>query len=96
MVHVYIMTNEDNKIFYPGVTSQLETKIWEHKIKFYPQSFTAKNNCNKLVWYQTYQTVEEATEKEKEIKNFSSKEKEALIESINPKWEDLWHQIQDI
>ena len=52
---VYIITNAYNKVLYTGVTSELRARIWEHKTKFYPASFTAKYNCNKIVWYQTFQ-----------------------------------------
>jgi putative endonuclease len=93
---VYIITNQYNKVLYTGVTSELRARIWEHKTKFYPKSFTAKYNCNKIVWFQTYPSIEEAIEKEKQIKGGSRRDKEALIKSINPEWKDLWEEIQDL
>ena len=92
----YIVTNQYNKVLYTGVTSGLRARIWEHKTKFYPNSFTAKYNCNKIVWYETFSRIEEAIEKEKQIKGGSRKDKEALIKSINPSWKDLWEVIQDL
>ena len=92
----YIITNRYNTVLYTGVTSELRVRIHEHKTKFYPESFTAKFNCNKLVWYQTFSRIEEAIEREKQIKGGSRKDKEALIITINPGWKDLWDDIQDL
>ena len=93
---VYIITNQYNKVLYTGVTAELRAGIWEHKTKFYPKSFTAKYNCNKIVWYQTLPTIEEAIEKEKQIKGGSRKDKEEIIKTINPTWKDLWEDIQEL
>ncbi len=93
---VYIITNQYNKVLYTGVTTELRARIWEHKTKFYPESFTAKYNCNKIVWYEILPRIEEAIEREKQIKGGSRKDKEALIKSINPTWRDLWEDIQDL
>ena len=92
---VYIITNQYNKVLYTGVTTELRARIWEHKTKFYPESFTAKYNCNKIVWYEILPRIE-AIEREKQIKGGSRKDKEALIKSINPTWKDLWEDIQDL
>ena len=93
---VYIITNQYNKVLYTGVTADLRARIWEHKTKFYPKSFTAKYNCNKIVWFETFHRIEEAIEREKQIKGGSRKAKNALIQSINPTWKDLWQDIQDL
>ncbi len=65
----YIITTQYNTVLYTGVTSALRARIFEHRTKFYPKSFTAKYNCNKIVWYQFFPTIEEAIEKEKQIKS---------------------------
>jgi putative endonuclease len=57
---VYIMTNKLNKVLYVGVSSELSGRVWDHKNKTYPKSFTAKYNCNKLVYYLFYPHIEEA------------------------------------
>ena len=93
---VYILTNQYNKVLYTGVTAELRARIWEHKTKFHPKSFTAKYNCNKIVWYECLPTIEEAIKREKQIKGGSRKDKEALIETLNPTWKDLWESIQDL
>ena len=93
---VYIITNQYNKVLYTGVTTELRARIWEHKTKFHPKSFSAKYNCNKIVWYEVLPRIEEAIEREKQIKGGSRKDKEALIKHINPTWKDLWEDIQDL
>lgn len=57
---MYIMSNDYGSVLYIGVTSDLITRITEHKSKIYPTSFTAKYNCTKLVYYKTYARIEEA------------------------------------
>jgi len=93
---VYIITNQYNKVLYTGVTADLRARIWEHKTKFYPKSFTAKYSCNKIVWFQTFQRIEEAIEREKQIKGGSRNSKNILIQSMNAAWKDLWEDIQDL
>ncbi len=93
---VYIITNQYNTVLYTGVTAELRARILEHTTKFYPKSFTAKYNCNKIVWYETFRRIEEAIEREKQIKAGSRKAKEKLINGINPTWKDLWDDIQDL
>jgi len=93
---VYIITNQYNKVLYTGVTADLRARIWEHKTKFYPKSFTAKYNCNKIVWFETFHRIEEAIEREKQIKGGSRKNKNILIQSMNATWKDLWEDIQDL
>lgn len=93
---VYIITNQYNKVLYTGVTADLRARIWEHKTKFYPTGFTAKYNCNKIIWYESFHHIEEAIAREKQIKGGSRKDKEALINGMNPAWKDLWDDIQDL
>ena len=93
---VYIITNQYNKVLYTGVTVELRARIWEHKTKFYPKSFTAKFNCNKIVWYEVFARIEEAIEREKQIKGGRRKDKEVLIQKLNPTWRDLCKDIQDL
>ncbi|MEO9145245.1 MAG: GIY-YIG nuclease family protein [Ginsengibacter sp.] len=92
----YMVTNKYNTVIYTGVTSELRGRISEHKTKFFPKSFTAKYNCDKIVWYEIFPTIEEAIEREKQIKAGSRKKKEALISAMNVEWRDLWEEIQDL
>ncbi len=65
---VYIITNQYNKVLYTGVTSELRARVWEHKTKFHPKSFTAKFNCNKIVWYVTFPGIEEQLKEKNKLK----------------------------
>jgi putative endonuclease len=92
----YIVTNKHNTVLYTGVTSDLNGRIWEHKTKFFPKSFTAKYNCDKIVWYEVFPTILEAIEREKQIKAGSRKKKVELINNMNPEWKDLWEEVRDL
>ncbi len=93
---VYIITNQYNTVLYTGVTSALRARIFEHRTKYYPKSFSAKYNCNKIVWYQFLPHIVEAIEREKQIKAGSRKAKETLINTLNPTWKNLWTEIQEL
>ena len=88
---VYIL---NNTTLYTGVTSDLITRVLEHKEKVYPKSFTAKYNISKLVYYESFHSIEEAISREKQIKAGSRKKKIILIESLNPRWIDLFVEIE--
>lgn len=90
---VYIMANERSTTLYVGVTSDLYSRVVEHRTKHYPQSFTAKYNLTKLVYYESFHSIEEAILREKQIKGGSRKKKETLINSINPEWKDLYDEV---
>jgi len=90
---VYIMTNTRHSVFYTGVTSDLSGRVSQHKNKVYPDSFTAKYNCIKLVYYFAYFRIEEAIAAEKAIKGGSRQSKVTLINNLNPQWNDLYEEI---
>ena len=90
---VYIMTNKMHTVLYTGVTSDIIGRIWEHKNKIHPNSFTAKYNCNKLVYYYFYSTIEEAISAEKAIKGGSRLDKIKLVNSLNSEWKDLYDRL---
>jgi len=87
---VYILTNKKNTVLYIGVTSDLYKRITEHKEHKYPSSFSARYNCDKLVYYIQYSSIAEAIIAEKKLKDRSRKYKEQLINASNPEWKDLW------
>ena len=88
--YTYILTNKNNSVFYVGVTSDLYSRVIEHREKIYLSSFTARYNLDKLVWFEGFNNIEEAIDKEKYLKGKSRSYKESLIICINPRWEDLW------
>jgi putative endonuclease len=85
--YIYIMTNK-SKTLYTGVTNNLERRTYEHKQKLIP-GFTQKYNITQLVFYEETSDITTAIEREKQIKGWLRSKKIALIESINPTWEDL-------
>ncbi len=90
---VYIMTNARHTVLYAGVTSDLLTRVWQHKNKVHPNSFTAKYGCDQLVYYEFYPHIEEAISAEKLIKGGNRKSKIKLINSINSGWIDLYDDL---
>ena len=90
---MYIMSSPNKSTLYTGVTSDLQKRVFEHKNKIYPNSFTAKYNCIILVYYQHFERIEEAIAEEKRIKGCSRKYKEELINAMNDDWNDLWADI---
>jgi putative endonuclease len=76
-----------------GVTSDLIGRVWDHKNKTYPNSFTAKYNCSKLVYYLFYSRIEEAIAVEKALKGGSRKNKQDLVSPLNPGWIDLYDDL---
>ena len=90
---VYIITNKNHTTLYTGVTSDLYSRVIQHREKHYPNSFTAKYNCDKLVYYFFFDTIEEAITREKQIKGGNRAAKFKLIEGLNPSWKDLFSEL---
>ena len=78
---------------YVGVTKDLVRRVYEHKHHLDEQSFTARHNIHKLVYYESTSDVTAAIEREKQIKGWNRKRKDKLIASKNPNWEDLYQEI---
>ena len=91
--YVYILSNTHNTVLYTGVTNDLIRRVYEHKNHFDKSSFTAQYNVEKLVYYEITENPESAIQREKQIKGWNRKRKERLIESKNPKWEELYETI---
>ena len=66
---VYILTNYNETTFYIGVTGNLQKRIWEHKNKIV-EGFTKKYNINKLVYYESTESIESAINREKQLKRW--------------------------
>ena len=86
--YVYILTNVEHTVLHVGVTSDIKTRVYEHKNKIF-KGFTAKYNCNKLIHFEEYNWIQDAIEREKQLKAGSRKKKIDLIVTNNPKWDDL-------
>jgi len=90
--YVYILFSQRNGTLYTGVTSDLAKRVYEHKQKFV-QGFTKKYSVDKLGYYEIFDDIVYAIEREKQIKGGSRKDKLALIEKENPNWTDLYNEI---
>ena len=93
---INIVTNKYNTTFYIGDTSNLPKRILEHIEKRYENSFSARYNLNKLVYYEQFQMIGDTIAREKQLKAGSRAKKITLIESVNPNWSDLFEEIKDI
>src|SRR5580704_3416702 len=83
----YIVASR-SRTLYTGVTGDLRRRVFEHKIKKH-SGFTCRYNCNRLVWFDTFTSISNAIQREKELKGWVRAKKIALIEAANPTWEDL-------
>ena len=89
---VYMMASK-TRTLYIGITNNLERRVWEHKQKETP-GFTKRYDVTMLVYYESFGDVTVAIGREKELKAWRREKKVALLESVNPTWQDLaadWH-----
>ena len=87
--YVYIMANKPKGVIYIGVTDNIEERVKEHQLKIRTKSFTAKYNCDKLVYFEEFDDINAAISREKQLKAGNRKRKEDLINKENPDWNDL-------
>ena len=89
---VYILANKPHGVLYIGVTSNLAGRVYLHKGKV-TRGFTAKYNVDRLVYYELFDDMYTAISREKQLKAGSRRKKIELIESLNPRWADLYDSI---
>ncbi|MEK7097668.1 MAG: GIY-YIG nuclease family protein [Patescibacteria group bacterium] len=92
LYYVYILTNKRNGALYIGVTSNLLERVDQHKKGVY-DGFTKKYNINRLVYYETFEDINNAIAREKQLKKFNRKWKIELIEKENPTWRDVYDDL---
>ncbi|WP_121811526.1 GIY-YIG nuclease family protein [Mucilaginibacter kameinonensis] len=85
---VYIIANQSNTVLYIGVTNDVKNRVSEHKLKIF-KGFTATYNCNKLVYIEDFQWIQDAIARAKQLKAGSRQKKIDLIITENPLWKDL-------
>jgi putative endonuclease len=85
---VYILTNQRHTVLYVGVTSNLKTRVYQHREKLMP-GFTSRYNVSKLVYYEVGRDISGVISREKQIKAGSRQKKIDLINRFNPEWRDL-------
>lgn len=91
---VYILTNDRHTVLYVGMTNSISTRLWEHRTKQNPTSFTSRYNVFKPVYYEAFDLITQAIEREHYIKGKSRKWKLDLINKFNPEWLDLTAEIE--
>ena len=84
---VYIVCSRSGTL-YIGMTNSIYRRALEHK-RGEIEGFASKYHCNRLVYYEKLDDVRNAIDREKQLKGWSRAKKIALIESKNPRWEDL-------
>ena len=87
--YVYIMCSKRNGTLYLGVTNDLARRVFEHKNKKNP-GFTAKYSVAHLIYFETFNSITTAIQREKQLKNWTRSWKLQLIEKANPEWKDLY------
>ena len=91
---VYIMTNTSRRPLYTGVTGELQQRVWEHKQKV-DDCYTSRYHLTRLVYFEQFAFPDQAIAREKELKGWSKAKKSALVESLNPHWDDLAREWGD-
>lgn len=82
--YVYILTNSSRTVLYTGVTSDICSRMWQHWYEAPESSFVYRYNVKHLIYFEMYYTIEEAISREKQIKSWSRKKKDRLINAHNP------------
>jgi len=94
--YVYILTNIHRQVLYIGVTNDLARRIFEHEEdgKGSKKTYVGKYNCTKLLYWESYQYVNNAIAREKELKGWKREKKYAVIKTMNPELKFLNDEIK--
>ncbi len=91
LYYVYIVTNVTNTVLYTGVTNDLYKRVYEHKHSL-TKGFTFKYRISKLVYFEVFDYIDLAINREKQIKGYSKLKKENLVNNNNNNWVDLFQK----
>ena len=86
------MANRRHGVIYVGVTADLAKRAWEHRQGLL-DGFTDRYGVTLLVWYERHERIEDAIQREKNIKHWPRKWKVDLIEGMNAEWRDLYEEL---
>jgi putative endonuclease len=89
---VYIMANKRNGTIYIGVTNDLARRVYEHR-EGLVEGFTSRYGLKMIVYYEVFDSVSLAIQRETSLKRWPRRWKLALIEKINPQWKDLAEEV---
>jgi putative endonuclease len=90
--YVYILASRIGGTLYIGVTNDLVRRVGQHKLKI-AESFTKKHEVTRLVYFEIFDQIEHAIQREKRLKKWPRAWKISLIEKQNPDWIDLYAEI---
>ena len=95
--YVYMLTNKNRTVLYTGFTNNLFNRLYWHRNPdmLVRPHFTYRYKCFYLIYYEHYQDADQAIAREKQIKGYSRKKKEILIEDFNPEWKFLNKDIEN-
>ncbi|MEM6523744.1 MAG: GIY-YIG nuclease family protein [Bacteroidota bacterium] len=91
--YVYIMSNKSRSVLYIGVTSDLESRVYQHRNRE-GSNFTKKYNCYYLVYYEVFDDILSAIERERQMKKWKREWKDNVVKSFNPELKDLSDEIE--
>jgi putative endonuclease len=92
--YVYLVCNRSRTVLYTGVTNSLESRLWFHA-NANPGSFVRRYRCDRLVYYESFNTATDAISREKEIKGWRREKKNDLVRTLDPSWKDLRVELFD-
>ncbi len=90
--YIYILANKKNGTIYTGVTNDIVRRVFEHRQGFV-EGFSKKYDLKRLVYFDSFESIYDAITMEKRIKRWRREWKLALIEKLNPEWQDLYEQL---
>jgi putative endonuclease len=94
--YVYIIQSSSRRALYIGMTNDLRKRVWQHKDHAF-EGFTDDYNATRLVYWESFDDVRNAINREKQLKRWRREKKVWLIERMNPRWNDLaaqWYETQ--
>ena len=89
---IYILTNDNKTVLYIGMTNSLSRRLYQHR-SGETEGFAATYQCRRLIYYEHYRNVDEAIARETQLKKWRRSKKVALIERMNPRWDDLGREV---
>ncbi len=87
--YVYILASKKNGVLYVGVTNDLRRRVSEHKLGEV-EGFTSHYHVKRLVYYEAFDDIRDAIQREKALKAWKRQWKIELIERDNPDWQDMF------
>ncbi len=89
---VYILTNRRNGTLYVGVTASLPLRVWQHR-EGRGSAFTRRYGLTRLVYYEWFDDIRDAIQRESTMKHWSRARKVRLVHGMTPEWDDLYETL---